>query len=133
MEKTVDKKISKSQQNQDLEALIEDVSVQDTPKPKKTKGPKTIIKEELVTMQGDPLGLHVPLDDEPQEAIDLKSRVKQRMISSLNVTILKLKKDYQQKRLNSAKWQVLLILVIQDQPNRYPISLEPIFLHSLTF
>ena len=76
MEKTVDKKISKSSQNQDLEALIEDVEVKDTPKPKKTKGPKTIIKEELVTMQGDPLGLHVPLDDEPEEAIDLKSRVK---------------------------------------------------------
>jgi cation-transporting ATPase E len=76
MEKTVDKKISGKQNQQDLEALIEDVQVADLDKPKKQKGPKTVIKEELVTMQGDPLGLHVPLDDEPKEAIDLKSRVK---------------------------------------------------------
>ena len=76
MEKTVDKKISNKEVNQDLEALIEDVTVQDTPKPKRTKGPKTVIKEELLTMQGDPLGLHVPLDSQPEEAIDLKSRVK---------------------------------------------------------
>lgn len=76
MEKTVEKKLTNKDANHDLEALIEDVDVQDTPKPKRTKGPKTVIKEELLTMQGDPLGLHVPLDSEPEEAIDLKSRVK---------------------------------------------------------
>lgn len=76
MEKTVDKKLSSKEPNHDLEALIEDVDVQDTPKPKRTKGPKTVIKEELLTMQGDPLGLHVPLDATTEDTIDLKSRVK---------------------------------------------------------
>lgn len=76
MEKTVDKKLKTKSQEQDLEALIEDVDVSEIEKPKRQKGPKTIIKEDLVTMQGDPLGLHVPLDDQPHEAIDLKSRVK---------------------------------------------------------
>src|SRR5690554_4543266 len=76
MEKAVEKKMSKREANQDLDALIDDGSDQTIDKPKRSKGPKTVIKEELVTMQGDPLGLHVPLDDEPEEAIDLKSRVK---------------------------------------------------------
>ncbi len=30
------------------------------------KGPKTIIKDNMVKMNGDPLGIHVPLDGEPQ-------------------------------------------------------------------
>jgi cation-transporting P-type ATPase E len=77
VEKTVSKKITKSN-NDALKALIE--SDQDTQdeisKPKKQKGPKTIIKEDLITMKGDPLGLHVPLDDEPKEVLNLKNRVK---------------------------------------------------------
>ena len=32
---------------------------------KDDKGPKTVIKDDMVRMQGDPLGLRVPLDDEP--------------------------------------------------------------------
>ncbi|MFA6800581.1 MAG: HAD-IC family P-type ATPase [Acholeplasmataceae bacterium] len=32
---------------------------------KNEKGPKTLIKEDMIRMKGDPLGLRVPLDDEP--------------------------------------------------------------------
>jgi cation-transporting ATPase E len=74
MEKTVEKKLSTKKDQQDLESLIDDQDSEN--KPKRQKGPKTIIKEDLVTMQGDPLGLHVPLDDEPQEAINVKTRVR---------------------------------------------------------
>ncbi len=77
MEKTVKKANAKSP-NDDLKAIIDEDENQDieVSKPKKQKGPKTIIKEELVQMKGDPLGLHVPLDDEPKESLNVKDRVK---------------------------------------------------------
>ncbi len=80
MEKTVKKANTKSS-NDDLKALIDadnDNQNIEVSKPKKQKGPKTIIKEELVQMKGDPLGLHVPLDDEPKESLNVKDRVKSR-------------------------------------------------------
>ena len=74
MEKTVDKKLSTKQDQQNLESLIDEQTADG--KAKRQKGPKTIIKDDLITMQGDPLGLHVPLDDEPMEAIDVKNRIR---------------------------------------------------------
>jgi len=70
MEKTVDKKLNK--QSQDLDELL------DGDKEKKKKGPKTIIKEDLIKMKGDPLGLHVPLDDEPKESLKVDEKIKTR-------------------------------------------------------
>ncbi|TNF07144.1 MAG: HAD family hydrolase [Bacillota bacterium] len=77
MEKTVAKKVQSN--DQDLNDLLEEEQQDQTEiskKEKKQKGPKTIIKEEMITMKGDPLGLHVPLDDEPIESLDVKSKVK---------------------------------------------------------
>ncbi|PKK93697.1 MAG: ATPase P [Tenericutes bacterium HGW-Tenericutes-6] len=74
MEKTVNKKLQSSK-NDDLKQLIDD-DQDEISQPKKRKGPKTIIKEDLVQMKGDPLGLHVPLDDEPKVTLNLKDRVK---------------------------------------------------------
>ena len=76
MEKTVAKKV-KSNDDQDLNDLLDDNQTQnEISKSKKQKGPKTIIKEDLITMKGDPLGLHVPLDDEPKESFNVKDKVK---------------------------------------------------------
>lgn len=76
MEKTVSKKVN-TNDAQDLNNILDDDTVQtEVSKAKKQKGPKTIIKEELITMKGDPLGLHVPLDDEPKESLNVKSKVK---------------------------------------------------------
>ena len=76
MEKTVSKKVNQKADQQDLNELFNDQSADEVSKPKKRKGPKTIIKEDLITMKGDPLGLHVPLDDEPQESLNVKDKVK---------------------------------------------------------
>jgi cation-transporting P-type ATPase E len=76
MDKTVEKKTSKTS-SKDFEFLTDDQDQQnEISKPKKQKGPKTIIKEDLLTSKGDPLGLHVPLDSVPSESINLKNRVK---------------------------------------------------------
>lgn len=71
MEKTVDKKLNQD----DLKGLLNETDGTSV-KPKKSKGPKTIIKDEMIAMKGDPLGLHVPLDDEPKETFNVKERVK---------------------------------------------------------
>ena len=68
MEKTV-KKLNKNQ-SQDLKELI------DGDGSKKRKGPRTIIKEDLIKMKGDPLGLHVPLDDEPRENLNVNDKIR---------------------------------------------------------
>lgn len=75
MEKTIEKKRRAQSNQDDLKALIDD-DQDEISKPKKQKGPKTIIKEDIVKMKGDPLGLHVPLDNVPKESINLKDRVK---------------------------------------------------------
>jgi len=78
VEKTVNKKITSINQD-DLKAIIDEESIQapdEISKPKKQKGPKTIVKEEMITMKGDPLGLHVPLDAEPRESLVVKDKVK---------------------------------------------------------
>src|SRR5690554_5429028 len=67
MEKTVDDQVNKKQ---NLDQLLEEDH--------KKKGPKTVIKEKLVQMKGDPLGLHVPLDDEPDSGLDVQEKVKSR-------------------------------------------------------
>lgn len=74
MEKTVSKKVKN--EHKDLQSMIERDSdnIEVVAKSKK-RGPKTIVKEELVAMKGDPLGLHVPLDEEPKETFT-KKRVK---------------------------------------------------------
>ena len=69
MDKTVDKK-SNINQTQDLNALI------DGNGPKKQRGPKTIVKSDLIRMKGDPLGLHVPLDEEPTESLNANQKIK---------------------------------------------------------
>lgn len=71
MEKTVDKKTKKNK-SQDLKSLL------DTDGSKKQKGPKTIVKEDLVKMKGDPLGLYVPLDDGPRESLKVAEKVRNR-------------------------------------------------------
>ena len=63
MEKTVDEKLNN---NQRLESKNEQ------------KGPKTVVKEKLVQMKGDPLGLHVPLDEEPVAGLDVSEKIKSR-------------------------------------------------------
>ncbi len=79
MEKTV-KKAKTKVSNAELQALIDqdqaDEEEMEISKPKKSKGPKTVIKEELVQMKGDPLGLHVALDSEPMESLNVKDKVK---------------------------------------------------------
>lgn len=65
MEKTVDDQLNSKQS---LESLLQDDV--------KQKGPKTVIKEELVRMKGDPLGLHVPLEDEPVASFDVKDKIR---------------------------------------------------------
>ncbi|MBE0701319.1 MAG: HAD-IC family P-type ATPase, partial [Acholeplasmataceae bacterium] len=74
MEKTVTKKVNNN--NDELKALIEQDALDQVEKPKRQKGPKTVIKEEIVKMKGDPLGLHIPLDDEPREDFNVKDKVK---------------------------------------------------------
>ena len=64
MEKAVDKKLNKQE---NIKKLLDE---------KKTKGPKTIIKEDLIKMKGDPLGLHVKLDDEPQKGLNVDDKIK---------------------------------------------------------
>ncbi len=64
MEKTVDDQVNNKKSLDKL--LHED----------KKKGPKTVVKEELVKMKGDPLGLHVPLDDEPDEGLHAHEKIK---------------------------------------------------------
>ena len=78
MEKTVEKKVSSKKNNDDLKALIEDDAADqiEISKPKRQKGPKTIIKEDLIQMKGDPLGLHVPLNDEPKDSLVVRDKVK---------------------------------------------------------
>ncbi len=78
MEKTVDKKVNTKAANNDLKALIDDSKNIDieVSKPKRQKGPQTIIKEDLIQMKGDPLGLHVPLNEEPKESLIVKDKVK---------------------------------------------------------
>lgn len=66
MEKTVDDKVNKKKA---LEELLEE---------DKKKGPKTVIKEKLIQMKGDPLGLHVPLNDEPEPGLDVNEKIKSR-------------------------------------------------------
>lgn len=75
MEKAVKKTMSNSDQKE-LNELIQNDSSNGIPKSKRQKGPKTIIKEELVEMNGDPLGLHVPLNEEPQASLDVKDTVR---------------------------------------------------------
>lgn len=58
-------------QTQELEHLLEDSSQE-----KKQKGPKTVIKEDLVKMKGDPLGLHVSLNDNEDSIFDVKEKIK---------------------------------------------------------
>ena len=78
MEKTVDKKVNTKKVNDELKALIEADSDDqiEISKPKRQRGPKTIIKEDLIQMKGDPLGLHVPLNDELKESLIVKDKVK---------------------------------------------------------
>jgi len=78
MEKTVDKKVNTKTTNDDIKALIDDTNDVDTEisKPKRQRGPKTIIKEDMVQMKGDPLGLHVPLNDEPKVSLNVKDKIK---------------------------------------------------------
>lgn len=66
MEKTVDDQMNKKQS---LDNLLSDEN---------KKGPKTVVKEELVKMKGDPLGLHVPLDDEPTPGLKAHEKIKSR-------------------------------------------------------
>jgi cation-transporting ATPase E len=49
-------KAKEIQKRKELEALL---------KHDDHKGPKTIIKDDMIKMKGDPLGIRVPLDDEP--------------------------------------------------------------------
>ena len=69
MDKTVDKKSNKNQ-TQDLNALI------DGNGQKKQRGPKTIVKSRSYKNEGDPLGLHVPLDEEPTESLNANQKIK---------------------------------------------------------
>lgn len=69
MEKAVDKKNKGSQ----IQSLLDD---EKEISKRRKRGPKTVIKETLITSKGDPLGLHVPLDDEPQETFNVKERIK---------------------------------------------------------
>ena len=72
MEKTVTSNTRTTQQT-DVEETGEK-----KPAPKKRKGPKTVFKDDLVSMTGDPLNLHVPLSDEPAPTFDVKEKVKSR-------------------------------------------------------
>ncbi|MBN2268660.1 MAG: HAD-IC family P-type ATPase, partial [Acholeplasmataceae bacterium] len=78
MEKTVNKKSNTKSNNADLKAIIDESGEPDIEisKPKRQRGPKTIIKEELLQMKGDPLGLHVPLNEEPKESLIVKDKIK---------------------------------------------------------
>ena len=80
MEKTVEKKVTrKLNQPDDIKQLIDeddDLNQKEISKPKKQKGPKTVIKENMITMKGDPLGLHVPLNEEPRVSLNVKDKVR---------------------------------------------------------
>ncbi len=83
MEKTVEKKRTTKKLNQqdDLKQIfMEDeddaLDQKEISKPKKQKGPKTVIKEDMITMKGDPLGLHVPLNDEPTVTLNVRDKVR---------------------------------------------------------
>jgi cation-transporting P-type ATPase E len=135
VEKTVSKKITKSN-NDALKALIE--SDQDTQdeisKPKKQKGPKTIIKEDLITMKGDPLGLHVPLDDEPKEVLNLKNRVKTKddiVVERYNPEV---EKGLTTEEVELRQMAGLANITDSGSLQKvFQVSLFPIFLPSLTF
>ena len=75
MEKAVKKTMTNSDHNE-LKELMQDDTSNGIPKTKRKKGPKTIIKEELVEMNGDPLGLHVSLTEEPKSSLDVKDTVR---------------------------------------------------------
>ena len=80
MEKAATKKITGS--NDDLKAMIDEDSqeqgLHSNIQKKKQKGPKTIIKEDIVQMKGDPLGLNIPIEPMPRESFDVKDKVKSR-------------------------------------------------------
>ncbi len=65
MEKTVEDQLNSNQRL-------------DSKNGEKQKGPKTVVKEKLVQMKGDPLGLHIPLEEEPASGLDVKEKIKSR-------------------------------------------------------
>ena len=78
MEKAVKKTVTKKNSD-DLNALISDDKNQSgIPDAKRKRGPKTVFKEEPIEMNGDPLGLNVPLTDEPKEIFNVKESVRQK-------------------------------------------------------
>lgn len=72
MNKTIDEKMK----NEKLKELLDDHKSED--KVRKQKGPQTIIKEDLLRMQGDPLSLHAHLDDNQTGSFDVKDKVRSR-------------------------------------------------------
>lgn len=68
MEKTVTKKLNQATDAQK--------SASDKKTNKTKKGPKTVVKDDLVQMKGDPLGLNVPLSEEVKPGFDVSERVR---------------------------------------------------------
>ncbi len=78
MEKAVEKKMTEKIKQAEIKKIIGE-STQKLPevfKPKNKKGPKTVIKEKMIQMKGDPLSLNTPLKDDFKETLNLKDRVK---------------------------------------------------------
>lgn len=68
MEKTVTKKLNRKADTE------KNTSEKKTNKAK--KGPKTVVKDDLVQMKGDPLGLNVPLSEEVKPGFDVSERIR---------------------------------------------------------
>jgi cation-transporting P-type ATPase E len=76
MEKTVSKKLNTVNLNENQEDPKGDQEIVKQTKPKQTKGPKTIIKDEPPVLKGDPLNVFVPIKEDPKEAFDVKERIR---------------------------------------------------------
>lgn len=75
MEKAVKKTVTNKDVNEIISNQAESSGI---PAIKRKKGPKTIIKEELILSKGDPLGLNVPLNDDPKETLNPKESIRQK-------------------------------------------------------
>ena len=78
MEKIVEKKMKNKIEQDNLRKIIGESTekLPEAPKAKRKKGPKTIIKEDLIQMKGDPLCLNTSLAEEIPEGFNVKDRVK---------------------------------------------------------
>jgi cation-transporting P-type ATPase E len=113
---------SSSSQTEEFKQLLEDQN-QD----KRQKGPKTIIKDDMVKMKGDPLGLHVSLNDEKEDVFDVKNKLRSKddiVVERYNPEVKEGLTTEEVELRTMAGLQTLAIQVVvkASQPSSHPTS-----------